>query len=692
MLRSLRVPALRQGHVGLVEAGQPSGPHIPETRALDRRTREIAGRFGDAAEPPAGEAAVVQRARVPQFVSRLGAQPGRAFEHVQCQFRCAGAQFAQATGHQHAELGLRGPACARGGQPLGVGGAAGVVVLAPHEERPHRVGDLPGHGGQSGAQRGPLDGQQIGPLGFHPGQGLRLRPRKVLRNHRAGPVVTGERPVMGVEDLLHGGGRGQVGVPYAASRQGTFLRGLLVLRPFERVQAHQVVEPVPALGALRQQMRVVQHVERLRRGAGAPGATERGDRGRSREFRSRVQREEPVEPCGRSGEGSVGDVQGRAYVVISADPEGTQPVALRRQLPDHLPDGAARPGSQPRGGNPDGEREPRAQRHQVAGVRRFLGDAVVQQGGGQEFHGGVGVQRVQFEQPAAVQQESGEPPAAGHRDHAPAARQQGPDLGRSDGIVEQEHHPPVGRQGAVQPGPFLRPGGDAVGRDAEAEEEPPEDLLGRRRAGGGLGTEVGVELPVGALGAHPVQPGGRENGLADAAEPCDHGPHGAPALRGERADAFQQGQLRGPADEPADGRKLPGPLRAAPRRIAEVDVPVHGSDLDRLPLDRPADVIAHAALSRPLHASPANGRPESISCAALNGDIPIRRGPCASCPDFGKITRPQCPRPGPRRGCDEADMTRRPNEAAERCGRGERCGRRDSNPHAREAHWDLNPA
>ena len=143
----------------------------------------------------------------------------------------------------------------------------------------------------------------------------------------------------------------------------------------------------------------------------------------------------------------------------------------------------------------------------------------------------------------AVDGQTWQAPTACHHRDCVAARQQRSDLGSGDRIVQQHNEPPVCGERAVEAHPFLRRSGDTLRRYSQPPQEAAQYLARRGRAVRGLGPEVRVQLAVGVMGAQGVQPGQREDGFTDSAEPGQRQERRAAPLLGAGSQPFHRGVL-----------------------------------------------------------------------------------------------------------------------------------------------------
>lgn len=146
-----------------------------------------------------------------------------------------------------------------------------------------------------------------------------------------------------VDDLFCAGGAGEVVVGDPAQCGGQFRSRLAGRGGVRGVQAHQVVQPVPVLADLAEEVGVEEFVERAL-GLFAEGGGRRG----AAELRARVHAQQPVEPGGAGWQSAVRDVEAGPYVVVvSGDRQRRQPGALLRERALHRGEPASRPGGQP---------------------------------------------------------------------------------------------------------------------------------------------------------------------------------------------------------------------------------------------------------------------------------------------------------------------------------------------------------
>lgn len=228
------------------------------------------------------------------------------------------------------------------------------------------------------------------------------------------------------------------------------------------------------------------------------------------------------------------------------------PPSFLAQGADHRADGPPGTRREAGTGDPDGQWQPGAQLDQGAGVVGLLAHPLVRQGVREQVDGRFGGQRLQMDGTTAVDGQPRKPPAAGHRGHAAARRQQRTHLGRGHRVVEQNHQPPVRGQRPVQRRPFGRPCGELLGGDAQGAQEAGEHLRRTGRPVGRLRPEVRVELAVREAGTQGVQPAQREGGLADTAEPAQRGQDRPVVPCGARPVPFQRRQSTRAVDHPQE--------------------------------------------------------------------------------------------------------------------------------------------
>jgi hypothetical protein len=149
-----------------------------------------------------------------------------------------------------------------------------------------------------------------------------------------------------------------------------------------------------------------------------------------------------------------------------------------------------------------------------------------------------------------VHDQTGEPVAAGHHRHTSRrAGQQRTDLGHVPGVVQDDQHPLVGQDAAVQADLGVEAVGDAPGRHLQRFEQPANSLRGTHR---GLvraeAPKVHVELTIVEVLDHPVGPVDGQRRLADPGQTLDHGDRrSVAALR--RQQRVEPSQILHPAGE-----------------------------------------------------------------------------------------------------------------------------------------------
>ncbi len=156
-----------------------------------------------------------------------------------------------------------------------------------------------------------------------------------------------------------------------------------------------------------------------------------------------------------------------------------------------------------------------------------------------------------------MRDQADQPPPAGHQHAGPRPGQQRQQFLGAARVVQQHEHPPVRADRPVQRGALLGGGGHLLRGHAQRAQEPAEHLPGVQRLPVGVvAVQVGVQLAVREVLAHPVRPVHGQRGLAHSRGPGDHH-HRAGAVRlGQQR--VQLGQFTVPAQE---GGGVAGQLR-----------------------------------------------------------------------------------------------------------------------------------
>ncbi len=361
-------------------------------------------------------------------------------------------------------------------------------------------------------------------------------------------LQVGDQSVPGPLQRVHPRRRGQVEVQQPGECQLPLHRGLFV--PFgarTRVEAHQVVVAVAARGGRLQEAGVDQRLQEVLRRAGVQ-VQERGGR-----------REGDVRAV-RQAQEAEGTGLGRFQLAVAELERGLHREVARLEFVQaaafvgelrgqhrHRPGPA---GGQPGRGDADGQREEAARGHDVQGRLALRADAFVADDAGEELQGLLGGHHVQVHEVRAGQVDHADP--AGDQGRAALrAGQQGPDLGRVMGVVEQDEDAAPVEGGTVERGPLVQGVRDRGVRGAQRAQERAEDGLGF----GGRGArplEVHVQLAVREVRTCPVGDVDREGRLADAADAGQRGDrHDGPL--GSHQPVAQLAYERGAPREVRDG-------------------------------------------------------------------------------------------------------------------------------------------
>jgi hypothetical protein len=335
-----------------------------------------------------------------------------------------------------------------------------------------------------------------------------------------------------------------------------------------------------ASGATGHQVRLAQLAQQ-RPGLGRRHTGQAGG-GVRRDVRAGVQAEQPEQPRRGGAQRPVRasedgpDVRGG---VVAA--ERVQAVPAGPQFADEV--GQRQPGPGVDVGGRDGQRErqPGAQGDEFVEGLGLGREPLLAQAPGQQPARLLQRQQVQRQGSGAVDgHQAGELVAAGdHREAAGGTGQQRAHLVGVPRVVQDHEYPLAGQQAAVQVDLRAEVGGDAPGRGVQRVEEAPHHLgRGGRVVVGVEAAQVGVELPVREVPAHPVRPVHGQGGLADpggTGDGRDHHGAGGAAVQ----DAVQPAQLLLP---PGERGEVGGQLRRgdgggarAGDPIAAQDGPVH---------------------------------------------------------------------------------------------------------------------
>ena len=192
-------------------------------------------------------------------------------------------------------------------------------------------------------------------------------------------------------------------------------------------------------------------------------------------------------------------------------------------------------------GDPQRERQERAQLRHVRGGVRVGAHPIRAEHSGQHFQRLAGAQHAQRQQPRALpHSEPGQPVAAGdHGQAAGAARQQWTDLVGAARVVQHHEDPPVGEQAPVQRRGLVALRRDPLGRHSEGAQEAGQRPLGRQRGSGCVSGQVHVELAVGELASVAVRPLHRQRRLPHARHAGDHHDRAAWRLAGQQRVQFR---------------------------------------------------------------------------------------------------------------------------------------------------------
>ncbi len=186
--------------------------------------------------------------------------------------------------------------------------------------------------------------------------------------------------------------------------------------------------------------------------------------------------------------------------------------------------GHSGPGGEPRPGDAHGEGTARAQLDELAGRVRLGQRSLAADRAAEQLEGGLGVQPVELDdagrrappgRQAAVG--SSRPPRLGRRG------QQRRDLRGGQRVVEQDQHPLVDHERAVQAGQLREVGRYLAGVDAKRPQEPPEHLARARRSVWRVPVQVREEHAVRKVAADACPQFTASAALADAGLPGDAG-------------------------------------------------------------------------------------------------------------------------------------------------------------------------
>jgi hypothetical protein len=178
------------------------------------------------------------------------------------------------------------------------------------------------------------------------------------------------------------------------------------------------------------------------------------------------------------------------------------------------------------GGDPEREREMRAQAGQGSGRHRLGTDPVVADQPGQQRDGLGRPEDLDNDRAGALRRHQPAQPVPA-RDQDKAQRisgKQRPHLVGSGGIVQQDEHPPAGQRAAEQRGCFIGVHWLPLRVDAETTKQLAKRVNRPQRQHRGVAVQVNVELAAGEPGADPARPVNGERCLANprgAGDRCD---------------------------------------------------------------------------------------------------------------------------------------------------------------------------
>ena len=283
-----------------------------------------------------------------------------------------------------------------------------------------------------------------------------------------------------------------------------------------------------------------------------------GRRG-GRDIGTRVHAEQPEHPRGRLAKQLVGPGDHGPYATerIAAF-QGIERSLRVPQLARQLGEREIGANGGARGGDGQGQRQPRARLNQRGGRLLLLGDPLRADEFGQQLLRIPLGQHVKWQRTGAFSgDQASQLAAAGDHDHAVrAAWQQLTDLLRIAGVVQQHQHVAVGQDAAVQGDLAVQAGRDSGGRYFKGVEEAANGI-GRpgRSAARVEAAQVDIELAVGESAGGLMRPICGQCGLTGSRGSGDHTDHGGPARGAELAEQVIQGrQFIGPAGEMPDGR------------------------------------------------------------------------------------------------------------------------------------------
>jgi hypothetical protein len=288
------------------------------------------------------------------------------------------------------------------------------------------------------------------------------------------------------------------------------------------------------------------------------GAEQRGGRGRC-ELRSGMETEQPVRALLVDGQLLVGEVQGGGHAPLARLELGEH-VRACLQAFDQVCDRPRRAGTQPGGGDADGEREPPAQLDDLGQVRgRFVAHPGLTGGAGEQGDGVGAGEHVEGEGVAVVQ--PGEQASARDEHEATGrSREQRLHLLLGGRVVEQDQGLVIGEPAAVQRRAVLGFGRDLLSGYAEGAQHAIERFAGLDRTPTlAVSVQVEVDLLVRVAGRHAVGRLHGEGRLADARHAGDRDDHQAVRV----ADPVQVGEFGLPAgEEGRRPRELAQPVRS----------------------------------------------------------------------------------------------------------------------------------
>lgn len=328
---------------------------------------------------------------------------------------------------------------------------------------------------------------------------------------------------------------------------------LLPLGAFARVQPYEVVQAVPAVRGAFEEARGLQYLQEFRRARGVDSGGDGGRRGVEGAHRRPPQ--EPVEP-GRFGrQRAVRRAEYGGHLGLPSHRHSGEPPSLVGELRRQAGHGQTAVGEQPGRHHVQRHRKAAAQLHQPFGRGPFGGHGVLAAAVGEEPHPAVSVQRVQGDQPGAVQDQFAELPVAGDEHRAAGSLgDEGSDLrGVADVVEDDQQAAPRG----------VRPEqGGALGERARhplvAHAERSEahgDGLGDVAAGlSAQAREVHVHLAVRVQLPGPVRPVAGGRGLADAGHAVEHTDADGGGAGSAADEAPVQGGQVGRAVDERDGQ------------------------------------------------------------------------------------------------------------------------------------------